>query len=114
MCARLEYDLRYQKEGQQWELLSKRGRKAPAWFSADTQLLPTEQLYLKAFWDLNSDRSMGMSVGPIPWSSIQRYASHLGLEHGNIETLHVVIRSMDEVFLRFLDEERERKNKASQ
>ena len=71
-------------------------------------------MFLKAFWDLSSDRQIGMSVGPLPWSSIQRYASHLGLERGNIETLHVVLRSMDEVFLRYLDEERERKSKAGQ
>jgi hypothetical protein len=113
MCARLEYDLRYQKEGKQWELLAARGRKAPDWFTVNPQLMPGEDFFFQAFWDLNSDRNVGMSLGPIPWSSIQTYGLSKGLECDMIELLHVVIRSMDELFLRYMNEEQEKRSKAA-
>jgi hypothetical protein len=112
-CAHLEYGLRYEKEGFQWETMTKRGRKAPAWFENHTELLPTEYFYIEAFWSLNSDRQLGMSVGPIPWSVIQEYGTAKGLDCGNIEALHIVVRCMDQVFLRFMREEQERREKAA-
>jgi hypothetical protein len=112
--ARLEYDLRYSREGKQWELLTARGRKAPEWFESVPELLPNESYYLEAFWALTTDRQAGMSTGPIPWSSVQRYGEAKGLDSANIEALHMIVRAMDNTFLGFVQDEQERQRKAAE
>ncbi len=55
-----------------------------------------------------------MSTGPIPWSSIQRYGEAKGLDSGNTEALHLIVRAMDNTFLGFVQEEQERQRKAAE
>jgi hypothetical protein len=35
--------------------------------------------YADAFWRLNGDRQIGMGLGPIPFSAIDRYATRYGI-----------------------------------
>lgn len=58
-------------------------------------MLPGLELYLNAFWDLNSCRQIGMDVGPIPWTAIQKYAIMLFDSPVEIEEFHIIIRAMD-------------------
>ena len=64
-------------------------------------LLPGLELYYGAFMELHSDRPYHMGgAGPIPWSSIMRYAEFAGLtDEDDIYLLHVYIRAMDEFYL---------------
>jgi hypothetical protein len=50
-----------------------------------------------AFWVLSADRQVGMAVGAIPWSVIDRYAERNGIE--DFETFHTLLRAMDNVYL---------------
>lgn len=66
------------------------------------------------FWELSTDRPFGMSaVGPIPWSSKDRYARGLGLEDEDLEDFVFLISALDEVYLKVQAEraEQERKKK---
>ncbi|MDR7036108.1 hypothetical protein J2X36_000844 [Methylobacterium sp. BE186] len=53
-----------------------------------------------AFWDLSNDRALGFGVvGPIPWSSIDRYAGRVGVsDPEEFERLSRLIRAMDTVW----------------
>jgi hypothetical protein len=53
----------------------------------------------EAYLSLNSCRSYGLSVGPIPWSAIEMYAASESLTQSERFLLHTVIRKMDTVFL---------------
>lgn len=69
--------------------------------------LPEAEFYLSAFNTLGSDRQMGGmgGLGPIPWSSIHRYAHAYGIEAlVEFERLVRMIRSMDAMFMDFQNE----------
>ncbi|WP_210482755.1 phage tail assembly chaperone [Microvirga antarctica] len=68
----------------------------PAAYLDRPLLDPHLQLYWDAFWELTSDRPVGMSVGPIPFSSIARWAQCYGMSAvDNLERLRVIVRALD-------------------
>lgn len=58
-----------------------------------------------AFIELNGEREIGMSCGPIPWSAVASYAVHHELDEEETEDLVQLVREMDAAFLRYHDEE---------
>lgn len=75
----------------------------------EPQLYPGDYFYLKAWSDLNSCRSMGMSRGPIPWKDIILYAEYSQLEYDLIEPFVLIIRTMDSAYIDWVENEEERK-----
>lgn len=65
-----------------------------------------DEFYIRAFWELSSCRDFGQFVGPIPWDKIILYGERKGLDSDMINVLEVVIRELDEVYLRDLREQR--------
>lgn len=57
------------------------------------------EAYYDAFVELSTDRQSGMSVGPIPWSSIDRYACRHEIEGEAFEYLVRMVRALDDAFL---------------
>lgn len=53
------------------------------------------QFYLEAFFDLDSDRQHGKSLGPIPWKSIKGYAEAFELDEEQTADLFFFLRQMD-------------------
>lgn len=51
--------------------------------------------YWSAFWELSSDRSFGMGMGPIPHSSISQYAAGRNLDNDMTDKFTAIIRNMD-------------------
>lgn len=62
------------------------------------------EMYLQAFFDLDSERSHGMGLTRIPWSSIADYAIAFEYDDEQTASLFHHIRSMDEENLKRLDE----------
>ncbi len=54
-----------------------------------------------------------MGVGPIPWSKIVMYGERKGLDRGMIAVLEVVIRELDEVYLKDLQEHQRKRESES-
>lgn len=75
------------------------------------QLFQGLEVYLQAFFDLDSERSHSMGLTPIPWSSIVRYAEYQQLDSEQTEDLLYYVRAMDNWNLNRLDAESKRKNK---
>lgn len=59
-------------------------------------LAPYLGRYWKAYQDLQTDRQFGLAVGPIQWSSVDRYARRHGFNSPDeFEDLLFYIRKMD-------------------
>lgn len=63
---------------------------------------PGDEFYLSAFWDLCTERSIGMSVGPIPWNRIREYSEFAGLDRPNAFAFAAIIRKLDATYLEHL------------
>ena len=72
---------------------------------SEPELEPFEDFYLRAFWQLITER-MGGPV--IPHSQIQRYGETAGLDSDMIETFIQVVRAIESAHGKWLDGERER------
>lgn len=76
------------------------GKKTPSRFVDKPRPLPGANLYLQAFYDLDSERAQGyMSQGRIPWSAIQHYATVVGFDYELTCNLHHLIKHMDSAHL---------------
>lgn len=54
---------------------------------------------LKIFFELTSSRSIGMSVGPIPWYVIEAYCLSHGLDLATRKLVHHCITILDAAYL---------------
>ena len=63
---------------------------------------------MRAFWDLSTERQLGFTVGPIPVSAIQDYASAKGLPSYMMVLFESVIRAMDKVYLESAEKARKK------
>ncbi len=54
--------------------------------------------WLSDFWELSTDRQMGMAVGPIPAASLARHTA--GMSEAEAEFARRVFRAMDRAFLK--------------
>lgn len=68
----------------------------------------TNLLYWDAFHELSSERQVGMSLGPIPFSSILNWANYMGFTPSETRALVYVMRQMDGYFLSSIEEKRKR------
>jgi hypothetical protein len=75
----------------------------------EPELLQGLDLYYNAFWNLCSDRQLGMSVGPIPYSSIANYCKDWKLDEEMSDNMKKLVRKMDGTFLEW----QEKKSKQS-
>jgi hypothetical protein len=53
------------------------------------------ELYLQAFFDLDSERSHATSPTAISWSSVRNYAETFEFDEEQTENIHYFIREMD-------------------
>jgi len=58
------------------------------------------ELYLAAFWDLDSCRPLGFGEGPIAWTTIEQYAQQNDYTGEQRDMLHYHIRQLDNTYLK--------------
>jgi hypothetical protein len=87
------------------------GRIVPQAIANKPTLQAGNDLYLQAFYDLDSERQIGMSVGRIPWSAIEHYATLIELDYHQRYSLHRLIVSMDRAHLNRIAEKMKPKGK---
>jgi hypothetical protein len=76
------------------------GIEPPPEFHNQPELWPEAEFYWKAFSDLSSDRTIGMGLGPIPFSAIVRYAELYGLaDLDEFERLREIVSEVDGEYL---------------
>lgn len=77
------------------------GRPLPDAIANAPELQPSLGLFMTAFWDLSNDRQVGQALGPIPWSSINRYADTYDFDEELREDLHMILRDVDRAYIDF-------------
>jgi hypothetical protein len=103
--------LRYERDGFAVEVLIERGQPPPSWYEEEPDCPPGLDYYMKAFWQLSTERSIGFSVGPIPASKIEEYGERRGFDRMTLENFIYIIRTMDAAYLDWLTQEREKNRK---
>lgn len=88
-----------------------RGENTPAFKNRPT-LLPGLDFYFTAYRELRYDRPVGITLGPIPWSSIVKWGELHGLDVDDITVLEHHIRAMESVAAAF-EAKREEKGKGA-
>jgi hypothetical protein len=84
--------------------MAERGREAPEAFYERPEIAPHLALIWDAFWELGTERQLGMSVGPIPGSKIREYVRHeLGLHGAEYDRATAIIRKADNAWLGMLN-----------
>lgn len=86
-----------------------RGVALPAWFLDEPPLIPFTEFFMKHFWVLDSERPIGWTQGRIPESKVAGYAFRLALPSDMIELFIQVILELDRDYLRWVNEQREKK-----
>ena len=71
------------------------GQPLPARIANAPELMLGLQVYLQAFFDLDSERSHANGYTLIPWSSIYSYAQTLDFDDEQTEDLIYLIRRLD-------------------
>jgi hypothetical protein len=73
------------------------------------RLLPGLELYLEAFWSLNTCRTV--DGGPISWTAIETWLDRARIfALSERHSAHYILRSMDNEYLRWLASEMRRKH----
>ena len=75
------------------------GEPLPDRIANSPELIEGLQLYITAFFDLDSERTHSFALTPIPWSCIDRYAVAYGFDEIQYEDLHYFLRRMDNAHL---------------
>lgn len=76
------------------------GLPLPARIENSPSILPGLELYYLGFLEISSSRSIGWSLGPIPWLAIEQYSQIKELDEEQTEAMHHHIVAMDTAFLR--------------
>lgn len=85
------------------------GQPLPDRIANAPELIIGLQLYLIAFFDLDSERDNSMSLRRIPWSAIDRYATRYEFDSEQYDDLHYFIREMDTEHLKRLKSKQQNK-----
>jgi hypothetical protein len=76
------------------------------------RLKPEEQYWMNAFFDVSSSRPTGESPGPIPMSEYYAYFQTYYIDSVEDREAHLrVLKRLDNVYLRGVQEELKRKSK---
>lgn len=68
-----------------------------------------DEFYMRAFWNLSSERQFGQVLGPIPWSKIIDYGERRKLDDAMVGVLEHVVREMDECYIRWQRDQQQRR-----
>ncbi len=92
--------------------LAKAGKPLPPWLLRPT-LMPHLAAVWGAFLSLSSCRQVGMGLGPIPWTAMDRYATRMDLtDPDDFAEFEYLIRAMDTKYLEIVrDKEEEKPNR---
>lgn len=83
----------------------------PESFTNAPELRPGLQLYIEAFFELDSERTHNETLNPIPSSKIREYAVYYELDEEQTEDLLFLIRRMDSEHLKRLGKRLKEKQK---
>lgn len=79
------------------------GQAIPARIANAPELHVGLELFINAFFDLDTERQAGFSIGPIPWSKIKEYAVAYGFDEDLTEDLFYFVKALDNAHMKRLE-----------
>lgn len=76
------------------------GKAVPAAFLDRPEIEAEHLLFWDAFWEIGTDRQLGSSIGPLPYSSLRRYAADHGIAGDLLDLFRGVLRMVDGHFIK--------------
>jgi hypothetical protein len=73
---------------------------------ADAIVPPGAELWWRCWQDVQGDRPIGMDVGPVPWSVVDRWAARHGVS--DFDALWTVTQRLDDVWMEWRREQRKK------
>lgn len=70
------------------------------------------ELFINAFFDLDTERQAGLSIGPIPWSKIREYATAFEFDQELTDDLFYFVKQLDNANMKRLEREHKAKSGA--
>ena len=67
-------------------------------------------MFWLAFWELCSDRNIGMAEGPIPAWAIREWCRDWALDDEESEYLKAVVKRMDKEYITYRDKQRQHRD----
>jgi hypothetical protein len=84
--------------------MAERGRKVPVEFYDRPEIEPHLAWLWNAFWELGTERQLGMAVGPIPVSKIKEYLrDEMELTGAEYDRARAIIRKVDDAYAAMLN-----------
>ena len=84
--------------------MAERGRDAPQAFYDRPEIEPHLAWLWDAFWELGTERQLGMTVGPIPGSKIREYLwDEMELTGSEYDRARAIIRRADDAYCSMLN-----------
>lgn len=90
---------------------AERGADLPQWFLDEPVPDDGTRFVVAAFWELTTERAIGMAMGQIPGSRIVEYAARKGLPEGMMALFTACVRACDDAYLEWVAKRRERQAK---
>jgi len=84
--------------------MAERGRDAPEAFYDRPEVEPHLTWLWNAFWELGTERQLGMSIGPIPISKIREHLrDEMDLAGAEYDRAKAILRKVDDAYLGMLN-----------
>lgn len=98
--VRLQWELDFQVKGYEVGAKAERGVALPEWYVREPIPSESTRFYIEAFWDLTTERAIGIVMGQIPSSRLRSYARRNGLQGGSMMLFRAVLRALDDAYLK--------------
>jgi hypothetical protein len=86
-----------------WEAKIASGQPAPEPFYERPEIEQGSEYLWRAFFDLGTERQIGMGLGPIPRSSAKGYAAELGISGDRFDRFWSILSAVDSEYLRLVN-----------
>lgn len=105
--ARLRWELELRTKGHEVVQKAARGAPVPQWFMDEPIASDGMLILSEAFWELTTERQVGMALGEIPGSQIVAYAERKGVSAAMMGLFKDAIRAMDDTYLGWVEHRRQ-------
>jgi len=107
LTASLQWQLNWGDKIEWLEDLAEEDGVEPKALQERPQLPDHLQFVWSAWWELHTDRPVGMAVGAIPFSAIDRYAARYGIDGmDHFDAFREAVRALDGAYLKWAGERR--------
>ena len=98
----MEYQLKYSCVDESIYMQAKKnGQPLPEFLANKPTLKQGLHYYMRAFFDLETERNVGFVVSPIPVTKIIEYGRYLNYKEYELEEFILIMRSLDNVALAY-------------